>query len=343
MMRPGTYIFFLISLSPSALATSSTAAAAARASSWPHPLGSSTVPFTFPLTCTAIVSVSFSTSLGSNSGHGAYVSDSALPILSHSSSARCGAYGASSSTKGSSAARGRFSHLVAAFTNSIIAEIPVLKRMFSTSSVTLPMHRCTSLSCSLVGSSSLTPRSTSRYDRARKRCTPSTLLVDHVLVSVSGPMNISYRRSESAPKRSTTSSGFTTLPLLLLILYARAATSTEGSALRTYPVPFFSTSSAPTFTAVAPSAPSPHHAPAPSLNAVYSVSPRIMPWLTSFWKGSFVDTTPMSYSTLCQKRAYSRCSTACSAPPTYRSTGIQYFSTSGSMSMDSLSGSMKRR
>jgi hypothetical protein len=86
-------------------------------------------------------------------------------------------------------------------------------------------------------------------------------------------------------------------------------------------------------------------------------SPRIMPWLTKHWKGSFVETTPMSYNTcrksfdankclwvlhgisyttrlrnflqpetitLCQKRAYSKCSTECSAPPTYKSTGPQY-------------------
>jgi hypothetical protein len=39
------------------------------------------------------------------------------------------------------------------------------------------------------------------------------------------------------------------------------------------------------------------------------------------WKGSFVETTPASNSTLCQKRAYRRCITACDAPPTYRSTG----------------------
>ncbi|MNL68627.1 hypothetical protein D3C87_1933790 [compost metagenome] len=32
-------------------------------------------------------------------------------------------------------------------------------------------------------------------------------------------------------------------------------------------------------------------------------SPRIMPWLKSFLKGSLVETTPRSYRTLCQKRA----------------------------------------
>ena len=34
-------------------------------------------------------------------------------------------------------------------------------------------------------------------------------------------------------------------------------------------------------------------------------------------------TPPPHIPTLCQKRAYSRCSTACSAPPTYRSTWQQ--------------------
>ena len=55
-------------------------------------------------------------------------------------------------------------------------------------------------------------------------------------------MNISYSRRESAPNSFTTSSGFTTFPLLLLILWARADTRTEGSDLRTYPSPFLSTS-----------------------------------------------------------------------------------------------------
>lgn len=47
--------------------------------------------------------------------------------------------------------------------------------------------------------------------------------------------------------------------------------------------------------------------------------------------------------TLCQKRAYSRCSTACSAPPTYRSTGIQYCSFCLSTSAAPLLGSMNRK
>lgn len=58
-------------------------------------------------------------------------------LACHISSARCGAYGASSSTKGSSTARGGGpSHLNAPFTNSIMAAMPVLKRSASVSSVT---------------------------------------------------------------------------------------------------------------------------------------------------------------------------------------------------------------
>src|SRR4051812_28292204 len=80
-------------------------------------------------------------------------------------------------------------------------------------------------------------------------------------------------------------------------------------------------------------------------------STTIMPWLTSRWNGSAVGTCPRSYSTLCQNRAYSRCSTACSTPPTYRSTPpvsvldsgpIQYFSLAGSTSLASLLGSTYR-
>ena len=196
------------------------------------------------------------------------------------------------------------------------------------------MVACSVRICSALGAASDTDApapacaSNSRHARPRKRCTPSTLRVLHTLVSRSGPINISYRRSESAPasrlvRRTcggadrarvpyalTTSSGLTTLPRLLLILCALAATRTEGSALRTYlggddavsgavaasradmahPSPFLTTSSAESFTTVA--APgrtlssAEMVAPEASRRAVYSTSPRIMPWLTSFWKGS---------------------------------------------------------
>jgi hypothetical protein len=80
---------------------------------------------------------------------------------------------------------------------------------------------------------------------------------------------------------------------------------------------------------VAPSSVSPvsawRGAPSPKAIFVYGITrplasryviDRIMPWLISRWNGSAVETWPRSNSTLCQKREYSRCSTACSAPPT---------------------------
>ena len=59
-------------------------------------------------------------------------------------------------------------------------------------------------------------------------------------------------------------------------------------------------------------------------------SPRIIPWLNNFWNGSLLGTTPKSYNTLYQKRAYNKCNTACSAPPIYKSTGNHSFNFSGS-------------
>ncbi len=75
----------------------------------------------------------------------------------------------------------------------------------------------------------------------RKRCTPSTpraqacstpgvsfkgcvrqpnAVLSRTLVSRSGPMNISYKRRESAPKSATTSSGLITLPLGVVVHHA---------------------------------------------------------------------------------------------------------------------------
>lgn len=48
-----------------------------------------------------------------------------------------------------------------------------------------------------------------------------------------GPINISYKRRESAPYSETTSSGFTTFPLLLLILWARAINRISGLSFNT--------------------------------------------------------------------------------------------------------------
>ena len=100
----------------------------------------------------------------------------------------------------------------------------------------------------------------------------------------------------------------TTLPRLLLILWARAVTATDGSDLRTYPDAFAppvfaSTSSSFSLFATAFGVPSGTMLPFSSTCTLYSSPPRIMPWETSFWKGSFVETAPTSNRTLCQNRA----------------------------------------
>ena len=60
---------------------------------------------------------------------------------------------------------------------------------------------------------------TSRHTRARNRATPCTPAMLQGFVCSSGPMNSSYRRSESAPYSVITSSGLTTLPRLLDIFW----------------------------------------------------------------------------------------------------------------------------
>mmetsp|Transcript_14672 Transcript_14672/g.62953 ORF Transcript_14672/g.62953 Transcript_14672/m.62953 type:complete len:258 (-) Transcript_14672:1835-2608(-) len=256
-------IFLMSASSPTNLAMFSCAIAEDMASACVASAASSIFPRIFPFTCTASVTVSSTSSDVSASGHASYALEPSWPSMPHSSSERCGAYGPSSSTKGSSVFRGFSSHLVAALTNSIIAAMAVLKRMPSVSSVTFATHALIALSCSSEGSASVIfAGSNRRYARARNREHPSTPLVCHTFVSRSGPMNISYRRSESAPNSSTTSSGFTTFPRDLDILCARADTLTDSSEASTYPSPFLVTSSA---AILAPSAP------------VYSTSPKIMP------------------------------------------------------------------
>lgn len=58
---------------------------------------------------------------------------------------------------------------------------------------------------------------------------------------LNGPMNISYKRRESAPYSEMTSSGLTTFPLLLLILWARASIRMSGFSFRTKESPDFVT------------------------------------------------------------------------------------------------------
>eukprot|EP00982_Pelagococcus_subviridis_P002037 15753-Pelagococcus_subviridis.AAC.2 len=264
-------------------------------------------PRIFPLTCTAIVTTSSTSKLSSATGHVSYAFEPSFPSFVQSSSERCGAYGDSKSANGLKHSLGFFSHFVAALVNSIIAAMAVLNRIPSVSSVTFATHLLISFSCASSADSSEMSPSNSRCARARNREHPSTPFVCHTLVSRRGPMNISYRRSESAPYASTISSGLTTFPRDLDILCARAFTLIFSSAARTNPSPFFATSSALIFTASSPSVCSAPLAltyfPSASTNAVYSTSPKIIPCDTSRWNGSLVLTAPMSYSTLCQNRA----------------------------------------
>ncbi len=93
-------------------------------------------PRILPLICTGISSVARTRYFGSCAGQGSYARLAEWPRRAQSSSARCGASGASSNTNRSATARGSEGHLFAAFTNSMSAEIAVLKRKASISSPT---------------------------------------------------------------------------------------------------------------------------------------------------------------------------------------------------------------
>src|SRR6478735_9477656 len=77
------------------------------------------------------------------------------------------------------------------------------------------MFLCNILYSALVGSSSVKLKPLSlklkRHNFLRKRETPSIPLVSQGFDSVKGPRNISYKRSESPPNFSQSSSGLTTL------------------------------------------------------------------------------------------------------------------------------------
>ena len=84
------------------------------------------------------------------------------------------------------------------------AATEVLNEKFSMSSFTLRMVLCSVLSSLSVAGSSLTakapPRSKKRLQKRRRNlCTPSMPFVSHGFDCSSGPRNISYMRSVSAP------------------------------------------------------------------------------------------------------------------------------------------------
>ena len=72
---------------------------------------------------------------------------------------------------------------------------------------------------------------------------------------------------------------------------------------------------------------------------IFAPSRVIIPWVKRFWKGSWTPSRPMSASALQKKRAYIRWRIACSTPPMYWSTGIQWSATSRPQGASSLFGS----
>ena len=60
---------------------------------------------------------------------------------------------------------------------------------------------------------------------------------------------------------------------------------------------------------------SPNRTPLPLDFDILAPSLMTMPWFSWAENGSRNPTRPMSFSTMVKKRAYSRCSTACSTPP----------------------------
>ncbi len=75
--------------------------------------------------------------------------------FAHNSSARCGANGWSKIKKSRNTETGFVSQVIASFTKTIIAEIAVLKRIPSRSSVTFLMQACSVFNCAGVAATSL--------------------------------------------------------------------------------------------------------------------------------------------------------------------------------------------
>jgi hypothetical protein len=63
---------------------------------------------------------------------------------------------------------------------------------------------------------------------------------------------------------------------------------------------------------------------------IFEPSLVIIPCVNRALNGSSASKCPMSRRALTKNRAYSRCRIACSTPPMYWSTGIQWLSTDGS-------------
>ena len=99
---------------------------------------------TLPLTWTGSVTVAVAASAGSACGNGSRARDDGWPSRCHSSSAICGASGATISTSGSARARGTRGSRDACAVSSMIRAIAVWKRSAAKSSRTTAMVRCSS-------------------------------------------------------------------------------------------------------------------------------------------------------------------------------------------------------
>ena len=73
----------------------------------------------------------------------------------------------------------------------------------------------------------------------------------------------------------------------------------------------------------------------PRLFDIFAPSLMISPCLRKRANGSSKSMSPRSCSTIVMKRLYSRCSTACSSPPMYMSTGSHFRVSSGSKATSS--------
>ncbi len=171
------------------------------------------------------MTVSSTTYAGSATGKSWWTTESVWPSRRHSSSAMCGASGATISTSGSATARGTGPPVFVRWLfSSVTLAMAVLNRMPSRSWRTPSIALCSARSVSSPGSASATvtwpvaSSTTLRHSRCNSRNCPTTARVSHGRDTSRGPIAISYRRRVSAPYSAQISSGVTAffrdLPIL---------------------------------------------------------------------------------------------------------------------------------
>ncbi len=161
----------------------------------------SIVNLVLPLKLTGYFTVSSTRADSSTAGHSASATLPSLPRRCQNSSAMWGANGAVSRVTVSMALRLVDFCDVSSLTAIMKADIEVLKENCSMSEVTFFISLLTVLLSSrlISASDSRSVFSKSPHSFLRKRFTPSMPLVSHGLDCSTGPRNISYRRSVSAP------------------------------------------------------------------------------------------------------------------------------------------------